>query len=426
MVRGELPNGMRVIVKRNRLSPAVAVRLCLHTGSVHDPAGREGLALTTSALLEEGTRKRTGAEISEMIDFLGAETGASVDKHSTLLLGSMMRGDLDAILKLFVEMLIEPVFPARDLEKVKGQLIGDLREDENDTRSVAMKALQTILYGRRHPYGRPGGGTVRSIRCLARRDLVAFHNGRYYPRGAILVIVGDVNEREALRKATSVFRRWKGDGPAEPPDVPDAAPMKKTVVRVKAMADKTQNDLALGFVGIRRLDPDFHAAVVLNQVLGAFGLGGRLGGRIREEEGLAYYVYSAIRPSVGPGPFVIRAGIHPDHVGRAVRLVLEEIDRIRERRVSRRELDETKRYLIDSLPLRLETNEGIAAFLLNEEYYGLGPGYLTRYREELTSVTAADLLRVAGRLLSAERFALSVAGPPLPAPVEESIASLSV
>jgi len=99
MVRCELPNGLRIIVKRNPLSPAVAVRLCLHSGTVQDPAGREGAALATSIVIEEGTGKRTGRQIADMIDFIGAEIGTTVDRHSTMLLGSMMRGDLESILK---------------------------------------------------------------------------------------------------------------------------------------------------------------------------------------------------------------------------------------------------------------------------------------------------------------------------------------
>lgn len=421
MVRSELPNGLRIIVKRNSLSPSVAVRLCIHSGTLQDPAGSEGTALATSILLEEGTRKRTGRQIAEMIDFIGADLGVTVDKHSTLLLASLMKNDLDSILKLALEILTEPVFPQAEMSKVTGQLISNLREDENDTRTVALKALRGMLYSRSHPYRRPGGGTRKSIRTLKKKELVRFHKERYHPAGGILIIVGDVKERETLRKASAVFGRWKRKGDAFPPPAPDAVTRPSIQIRTKEMVDKTQNDIALGFVGIRRSDPDFYNAVVLNQILGAFGLGGRLGNRIREEAGLAYYVYSSISPSVGPGPFIFRAGVHPDHVSRAVTMILEEIDRVRQLKVSKQELDETRQFLIGSLPLRLETNEGIAAFMLNEEYNDLGPDYLGKYGELINGVTREGVLGVARRLLRTDAFSLSVAGPALPAPLEESI-----
>ncbi len=426
MVRCELPNGLRIIVKRNPLSPAVAVRLCLHSGTVQDPAGREGAALATSIVIEEGTGKRTGRQIADMIDFIGAEIGTTVDRHSTMLLGSMMRGDLESILKLFLEMLTQPSFPRGELTKVRGQMLGQLREEEHDTGAVAGKALRQMLYKNGHPYRRAGGGTRRSIQALERGDLVRLHRERYHPSGGILVIVGDVKEKEMLQKASTIFRRWKKSGPPVPPPVPDAVTRERLLVKATTLPDKTQSDIALGFVGIRRNDPDFFNAVVLNQILGAFGLGGRLGLRIREEEGLAYYVYSSIQPGVGPGPFLVRAGVHPDHVSHATTMILEEIDRIRQKKVKPAELDETKRFMIDSLPLRLETNEGIAAFLLNEEYNGLGPDYLARYGDLVGAVTREGVLAAARRLLRTDAFSLAVAGPPLPVPLEESLGALVV
>ncbi len=424
MVRSELPNGLKIIVKRNPLSPSVAIRLSLHTGTLQDPAKGEGTALATSILLEEGTRKRSGKQIAEMIDFIGADMGVTVDKHSTLLLASLMRDDLDSILKLALEMLTEPVFPQAEMSKVTGQLISNLREDEHDTRTVALKALRGMLYKAGHPYRRPGGGTRKSIRALKKSELVRFHKERYHPAGGILIIVGDVKEKETLRKASAIFGRWKRKGEASPPPAPDAVTKPRIQIKTKAMVDKTQNDIALGFIGIRRKDPDFYNVVVLNQILGAFGLGGRLGNRIREEAGLAYYVYSAIQPSVGPGPFIVRAGVHPDHVAKAVTLTLEEIDRIRQKKVTVQELEETKQFMIGSLPLRLETNEGIAAFMLNEEYNELGPDYLSRYGDLISEVSRDGVMDVARRLLHTDAFSLSVAGPPLPAPLEESIGAL--
>lgn len=424
MTRTVLDNGLRIIVKRNPLSPAVAVRLCIHSGTLQDPAGAEGTALATSLLLEEGTRRRTGKQIAEMIDFIGADIGATVDKHSTLLLASLLKGDLDAALKLFLEMLTEPVFPKAEMTKVIGQLLSSIREDEHDTRAVSIKALRKLLYRRGHPYRRPGGGTRRSIRSLGKGDLARFHRRHYHPVGGILVIVGDVQERQTMKRAAAVFGRWKAAGEGTPPPAPDATTIPSIQMRTKEMPDKTQNDIALGFVGIRRKDPDFYNAVVLNQVFGAFGLGGRLGNRVREAAGMAYYVYSSIQPSVGPGPFLVRAGVHPDHVAPAVSMILEEIDRIRQSRITARELEETKQFMIGSLPLRLETNEGIAAFLLNEEYYGLGPDYLSRYGGLVGAVTREGVLDAAQRLLRSDAYSLSVAGPALPAPLEQSLGAL--
>lgn len=422
MTRIELANGMRVIVRANRLSPSVAIRLCLQTGSIHDPPGKEGLALATGLMLEEGTKRRTGEEIAEFVDYVGAETDVAVDKHSTVLVASLLTKDLPAILRLLRETAVEPLFPARELRTVQGQILTGIQEEEHDTRIVALRTLARMLYPAGHPYRRPGGGTRRSVGDLRRGDLLRFHRDRYHPRGGILVVVGDVDESKTARLVVRVFGGWKKKGDPGPPGVPDARGPKRTAAKAVVVPDKTQNDVAFGYIGIRRTDPGFHAAGVMNQILGAFGLGGRLGNRIREEEGLAYYVHSSMHASVGAGPYVIRAGVHPDHVIPAVRIIREEIGRIRRNLVRPKELDETRSYLIGSLPLKLETNDGIASFLLSEEYYGLGPDYLSRFREAVGSVTREDVRTAARRLLREEVYSLAVAGPPVAGLLEEGAA----
>ncbi|MFH1680494.1 MAG: pitrilysin family protein [Candidatus Eisenbacteria bacterium] len=415
MTRVELSNGMRVIVRRNTISPSATVRLCLQTGSVHDPPGKGGLALAAGNMLEEGTRKRTGKEIAERIDFLGAETDVAVDKHSTVFVASMLKDDLGELLALAAESVIEPAFPRRELEKVRGQMLTSIREDEHDTRAVAMKTLARLLYPPRHPYGLSGGGTRESVSSIERGDLVRFHRARVHPRGAILVVVGDVEPKRVHRLASRVFGEWRKNGDPGPPPVPEPAIPRTPASRAVLVPEKTQSDIALGFIGVRRTDPDFYRALVMNQIFGAFGLGGRLGSRIREKEGFAYSVRSGLHASVGPGPLVVHAGVHPDHVAPAVRIIREEIETMRRERVRSSELRETKNYLLGSLPLRLETNDGTAAFLLAEEYYGLGPNYLDRYRREVEAVTRDEVRDAARRILRRDAIRYAVAGPPLPA-----------
>ena len=421
MTRATLRNGMRVIVRENRLSPSVAIRLCLQTGSVQDPPGRDGLALAVGLLLDEGTRRRTGKQIAERIDFLGAETDVLVNRHATVLVASALREHLEEILRLQSETVREPNFPAREIAKIRGQMMTGVLEEEHDTRAAALRLLSRRLYPRGHPYRRTGGGDRKSVRAIARNDIVRFHKDRYHPSGAILVIVGDVEEKRALRIAERVYGGWKRAGDPAPPSVPDAKGPAEPAADAAVIPDKAQCDLVFGWVGIRRNDPDFYRAAVLNQILGAFGMGGRLGNRIREEEGLAYSVHGSVHASIGAGPFLIRAGVHPDHVIRAVRIIREEVGRIRRELAAPRELREVRDFLIDSIPLRLETNDGVAAFLLREEYYGLGPDYLDRYREEIRGVTREEVRRVARRLLRKDGWAVAAAGTPLPEPLERTL-----
>jgi zinc protease len=177
------------------------------------------------------------------------------------------------------------------------------------------------------------------------------------------------------------------------------------------MMNKSQADIAYGFAALRRQDPDYYAALLMNNVLGQYGVGGRLGDSIRERQGMAYYAYSSFDGNVAEGPLVIRAGVAAEHVERALASIDEEVARMARDGISAAELSDAKRYMIGSMPRVLETNTGIATFLLTAEFYGLGLDYDRRVSELINQVTLDDVNAVARRLLAVDRASVVVAGP---------------
>jgi zinc protease len=177
------------------------------------------------------------------------------------------------------------------------------------------------------------------------------------------------------------------------------------------MMSKSQADIAYGFVGVRRSDPDFVALNVMNNALGQYAIGGRLGDNIRERQGMAYYVVSSIDAGIGPGPLVIRAGVSADNVERTVASIDAELAAVVRDGFTAKEIDESKGYLIGSLPRQLETNAGIAAFLLHAEVYGLGLDYDVRMRQQVQAVTLEAANAGARRLLDPTKATIAVAGP---------------
>ena len=180
------------------------------------------------------------------------------------------------------------------------------------------------------------------------------------------------------------------------------------------MMAKSQADIAYGFVTIPRTDPLYYAWWVMNTILGQYGLGGRLGDNIRERQGMAYYAYSAFDPHVVPGPLMVRAGVDGANVERAIAAIDEEIVRLAASGPEPREMEETQRYLIGSLPRMLETNGGIASFLQAAERFGLGTDYDRRLPGLVGSVTR-EAVHAAAASLSPDRAAVAVAGPYQPA-----------
>jgi len=175
--------------------------------------------------------------------------------------------------------------------------------------------------------------------------------------------------------------------------------------------NKAQADLAYGFVGIRRSHPDYIAFSVMNNALGQYAIGGRLGDSIRERQGMAYYVFSSLDASLGSGPFTIRAGVSADNVERAIASIDAELTAVLQSGFTAQEIDESKSYLVGSLPRQLETNAAIAAFLLNAGFFGLGLDYDARLPGMVQAVTLDAANAAARQLLDPSRATIAIAGP---------------
>jgi zinc protease len=177
------------------------------------------------------------------------------------------------------------------------------------------------------------------------------------------------------------------------------------------MPDKAQISLIMGHPGIRRSDPRFYAASLMNSVLGRFAMGGRLGRVVREEQGMAYYTYSDFAAGLGAGPFAVRAGLQPQHLNTAIASIREQVAAVRDGGVTAAELDDARAAAIGSLPRTLESNEGIAGLLHQIELFELGWDFPDRYGEIMTGVTLEQANRAAGELLHPDALSISVAGP---------------
>ena len=177
------------------------------------------------------------------------------------------------------------------------------------------------------------------------------------------------------------------------------------------MPEKPQADIAYGFVSIHRLDPAYCAHWMMNMILGQFGLGGRLAENIRERQGMAYYAFSSFDPSLGPGPLVIRAGVDPANVARALDAIDAEVGTLGRDGATEREFLETKQYLIGSIPRLLENNPAIAMFLQSVEFFNLGLDYDRRLPDLLRAVTIDEVNAAAASVLEPARACAAVAGP---------------
>jgi zinc protease len=410
IVRRILPNGMTVLVKENFLSPSVVVLGTVWAGGLDESDEKAGLAALTSSCLLRGAGKRSFHEIYGLLEGAGASLSFGSGMHTTSFYGRCLAEDLPMVLELAADALRRPTFPNDQFERLRGEYLTRLTIREQDTGERVHMAFAELAYAG-HPYAHDEEGNSKTVQGIQRKDLQEFHARRFGPEKMILAVAGAAHSGRAVHWTEKYFGDWRNPLQAARPPLPPAPRMVKNASKRIALPGKSQSDLVLGVPGPARFSDDYLPAMVGNNILGVFGMYGRIGDAVREAEGLAYYSVSTLSGGLGPGPWMVLAGVNPRNVPRTVELIRREIGRFTQSRVARGELADSQASLIGRMPLQLESNEGVAGSLMNIELFGLGLDYYQRFPGLIRAVTADRILETARRYLHPERMALAVAGP---------------
>jgi zinc protease len=409
-VRTVLDNGAVVIAQETSMAPAVTINAAFHAGSLYEPESLTGLAHLTGRVIDRGTRDRSAETIAEQLDERGVGLRVAVSRHTLSISCTCLAEDFEEVLSIVADVARHPVFPEEEIEKRRHETITAIRQDEDNPAVRATETMFDLLYGASHPYARRAKGTLDSLERIDRRSIAAFHAAHVVPSALSVVIVGDIAAAKAVDAAASRIGDWVAAARviAEVPDPPSRRERTESIVTIPG---KSQSDIAYGFTTIRRRDPRYHAYWMMNNILGQFGLGGRLADNIRERQGMAYYAYSAFDPSIGVGPLIVRAGVDPKNVERAVAAIDTEVRILGTAGPTADEVDETRASLVGSIPRMLETNPAIATFLQTVEQFELGLDYDQRLPGLLRAVTFDEIAAAAREVLHPDRASIGIAGP---------------
>ena len=408
--REVLDNGITVLTRANFNSPSVVISGYFDAGALFDKDEKLGLADFVTSGLMRGTKKRNFDEIYNVLESVGASLGFSTGSHKSGFNGRSLAEDLPLLLGLLSEAMTQPVFPKAEMEKLRAQILTGMAISAEDTSDMASETFDKILY-KGHPFSRPDEGTPETIKKITRNDLVKFHREHYGPRGMVIAIVGAVKAEEAVRQVKRALGGWQVKGQKEALEIPDVKPMKKTIRKHHVIAGKSQSDIVIGTNAPRRRDPEFMSASLGNNILGQFGMMGRIGDSVREKAGLAYYAYSSMHAGIGPGSWEVSAGVNPANVKKATDLIITELKRFVDKGVTSNELADSKANFIGRLPLSLESNGGVAGALLNIQRHDLDMDYYLQYADLVNEVTRADVLKTAQKFIDPDKLAIAVAGP---------------
>jgi zinc protease len=409
IVRQVLPNGIVILTRPNMNSLSVVISGYLPAGAISEPDDKLGLAGFTSLALMRGTSQRDFQQIYDRLESNGASLGIDGGTHSIGFYGHSLAEDLDLLLGTLAEALRQPVFPLDQVEHLRDQLLTGLAIRSQDTTEAASLAFDEMVYAG-HPYSRPEDGYPETIRAITQEDLAAFHKKYFGPKGMVISIVGGV---EADRVADSVARflaDWENPTQPTQPELPSLKELSESVSRQVNLPGKSEADIVMGAAGPPRQSPDFLAASLGNNILGQFGMFGRIGESVRERSGMAYHASSSLSGGIGPGPWLFLAGVDPKNLEKVIALIRQEIERFVTEPVTSEELGDSQANYIGRLPLSLESNAGVAGSLLNLERYELGLDYYLRYPDLVRGITADVILETARKYLHPDRLAVATAG----------------
>jgi zinc protease len=409
--RTQLDNGITILIYPTPHTRSVAISGSLHAGAIYeDQATHGGLASLIAAALMRGTTTRDFDTIYSELEDIGADLSFYGGMHKIGFNGKALAEDLPVLLDLLADALRHPTFPAEPVERLRGERLTSLNYLRQDTQWRSSVAFRRTLYPSDHPYHYSTRGTLETLPRIILGQMHAFHGRHYGPRGMIISIAGAVDPDRATARITEALGDWAN--PDQPP-IAALPPVEATADERRDIAHvpgKSQVDVLMGTLGPSRLSPDYQAANLGNSILGVFGMMGRIGDRVREREGLAYYAGSRVDGGYGPGAWRISAGVDPDDLDRVIALCKDEIRRFITEPVSQQDLEDNQSYFVGRLPLQLESNDGLAATLHSIESYDLGLDYLTNYSEMIEAITAEDILRAAQTYLDPDRLVLGIAG----------------
>ncbi len=322
-----LSNGLAVWIIEQHEVPVAQVNLIVKGGSAADPAGSRGVASMTANMLDEGAGGKSALELSDAVEFLGAELSTtSTFDYSAVRLSTPVARLPDA-LPLMASVALAPSFPAAELERLRKERLTRLLQARDDPAAIIEVAFPRLVFGADHRYGSPAGGTAADVTAMTLDQVRAFHRTYYRPELATLLVVGDITAAAVLPLLEKAFGAWAGQGAAPAmPTVPAAPQLTARRIYIVDKPGAAQSQIRIGWVGVPRSTPEYPTLQVLNTILGG-SFTSRLNTNLRETHGYSYGAFSGFEERLSAGTFSARAGVQTDKTARSAQGVLQRIHR---------------------------------------------------------------------------------------------------
>jgi predicted Zn-dependent peptidase len=405
----QLPNGATLIVSERHDLPLVSFNISfIGGGNQFETAGKRGVAALTTSMMSEGTRTRTGDQLSDALQLLGTNIGAGISGEEGSVSFVSTTKNFEPTLAILADMMLNSTFPAEALERLRARTLVNLTQAKDQPAVISSQVFAKILYSEAHPYGQRT--TEASVKSITRDDVMAFAKAYFQPGRAIITVVGDVTPLKAKAAVQKGLAEWTkaGDKPAfDYPKLPELQTAKIYLVDKPGAAQSVFN---IGLPGPPRNTPDFYAIQVMNTILGGM-FQSRLNANIREQKGYSYGVNSSFAFGKGPGAFRAGGAIVSAQSDLALIEFMKELKGIvGEMPVTDEEIKTAKDSLVQRLPQRFASITGISDAITGIAIWNLPDDYYQNYAKNIAAVTKEDLLRVAKRYIDLKNVAIVIVG----------------
>ncbi len=403
-----LEAGPRLLVMRDPTLPQVSIKAAVLGGLLAEEKGQDGLSNFMAQVWSRATTKRPATRLARDIENIGASVNAVSGRNSILLSGSFLASNRDAGLALFTEVLTAPAFDGEDVERVRPEILAQIKAQDEQLSGRVFRLLAKNLYPASHPYSRDQLGLASTVEKFDADDLKKLYQKLVRPENMIISVAGDIEPQRVKEALEEALAAWKPEGQGTRLTSPPAPPAIDKPRTAAEKVERAQTHIALGFQAPGLGSADGPALDVLAAYLS--GMSGPLFRELRDQQSLAYTVHCGYSPGLGTGSFSFYIATDPQKVEKAMSGFKAIIERVRTGLISGEELEGAKRYIIGSAKIRLQTVSSRAGQAILNSLYDLGLDYDEKRLAAIEKVGAEEVREVADRYLNAQGEVLAILG----------------
>ena len=407
----KLDNGLNILHVQKSNLPIIEIALIFNTGAIFDPKNAPGLSYISALMLNEGTSNLSSQEIAYQLEILGSQLSIEVGKESIEILTNSTKENYTQTIRILSEIIQHSNYPQSEIDRLISETNIDLNRIKDNPSIIASRAIQSLLYGIKTPYGHPIKGLSKSIKSITQNNIHEHCNKFIKPSKATLIIVGDINQEEVFNSINTYFGNWKPKTNDELPELEsNISSNAKSKIYIIDKPGAAQSLIRIGHLTIPRDHKDYLALSFNNYLFGGH-FAARLNMNLRQDKGYTYGFSSAIQWTKINSPFISGGSVDTPVTKESIIEIIKEYTELTSSKpVSKNEFNITKQSILRNLPNQFETLRQIIRQISNITLFNLDLNYYSKLPDEINNLTIEEVIEVGKKRISSDQIKLLIVG----------------